>query len=150
MSSFPLGLGRLQIGRFDLDLTEDWNHQSYILYAFTFDYVILMILVAYFYSQIVKTVFVHEVALRAQAKKMNVESLRANQDASKNSIEFRIAKVAITNVFIWAISWTPYVVIVMTACFGNRSLITPADTGFHFEVCLLFQSNRFCCQSSSL
>ena len=59
---------------------------------------------------------------------MNMESFRANQDASKNSIEFRIAKVAITNVFIWAISWTPYAVIVMTACFGNRSLITPVVT----------------------
>ena len=109
-------------------MTEDWNHQSYILYAFTFDYVVPMILVLYFYSQIVKTVFAHEAALRAQAKKMNVENLRANQDSSKDNVEFRIAKVAITNVFIWAISWTPYAVIVMTACFGNRSLITPVVT----------------------
>ena len=92
-------------------MTEDWNHQSYILYAFTFDYVVPMVMVFYFYSQIVKTVIAHEATLKAQAKKMNVESLRANQDNSQESVEFRIAKVAITNVFIWAVSWTPYAVV---------------------------------------
>ena len=135
-------------------MTEDWNHQSYILYAFTFDYVIPMVLVAYFYSQIVKAVFVHEAALRAQAKKMNVESLRANQDASKNSIEFRIAKVAITNVRLYLGD-----ILDSLRCHSHDSLLRKSfpdypsgytDTGFHFEVCLLFQSNRFCCQSSSL
>ena len=59
---------------------------------------------------------------------MNVDSLRSNEDNTKESVEFRIAKVAITNVFIWAVSWTPYAVVVMTACFGNRSLITPVVT----------------------
>ena len=37
----------------------------------------------------------------------------------------RIAKVAITNVLIWAFAWTPYAVICLIGCFGNRSLITP-------------------------
>lgn len=37
----------------------------------------------------------------------------------------RIAKVAITNVTIWALAWTPYATVVMMAAFGNRSLITP-------------------------
>jgi r-opsin len=59
-------------------LTEDWNHKSYILYAFINNYALPMIIVIFFYSQITKAVVSHEAALRAQAKKMNVESLRTN------------------------------------------------------------------------
>ena len=36
-----------------------------------------MLLAIYFYSRIVLAVVVHEANLRAQAKKMNVESLRS-------------------------------------------------------------------------
>jgi hypothetical protein len=48
-----------------------------------------------FIFKIVKAVVMHEAALKAQAKKMNVESLRAG-DQSGDSVEFKIAKV-ITN-----------------------------------------------------
>ncbi len=37
-----------------------------------------MLIVIFFYSQIVKAVVAHEAALKAQAKKMNVDSLRSN------------------------------------------------------------------------
>ena len=59
-------------------LTEDWNHKSYVLYAFILNYALPMVIVIFFYSQIVKAVISHETALKAQAKKMNVESLRSN------------------------------------------------------------------------
>ncbi len=59
-------------------LTEDWNHKTYIIYAFVLNYMLPMIIVIFFYSQIVKAVISHESALKAQAKKMNVESLRSN------------------------------------------------------------------------
>ena len=59
-------------------LTDDWNHKSFILYAFICNYVMPMITVIFFYSQIVKAVVCHEAALRKQAEKMNVESLRSN------------------------------------------------------------------------
>jgi hypothetical protein len=42
--------------------------------------------------QIAKAVIMHEAALKAQAKKMNVESLRAG-DQSGESAEVKIAKV---------------------------------------------------------
>jgi hypothetical protein len=45
-----------------------------------------------FIFKIVKAVVMHEAALKAQAKKMNVESLRAG-DQSGDSVEFKIAKV---------------------------------------------------------
>lgn len=61
-----------------------------------------MMLIIYYYSQIVKHVFSHEKALRAQAKKMNVESLRSNQKGASNSTaEVRIAKAAITICFLF-------------------------------------------------
>ena len=59
-------------------LTEDWNHKSYCLYAFIANFLFPLVLVIFFYSQIFKAVVVHEAALKAQAKKMNVDSLRSN------------------------------------------------------------------------
>ena len=38
----------------------------------------------------------HEAALKAQAKKMNVDSLRSNADEGKEGAEIRIAKVSRT------------------------------------------------------
>ena len=67
-------------------LAEDWNHKSYILYAFILNYAVPMSNVIYFYSQIVKAVVTHEAALKAQAKKMNVESLRSNTVSSHGFI----------------------------------------------------------------
>ena len=60
-------------------LSEDWNHKSFVLYAFICNYCCPMLVVIFFYSQIVKAVVAHESALKAQAKKMNVDSLRSNQ-----------------------------------------------------------------------
>ena len=91
-------------------------------------------------AQIVKAVVAHEAALRAQAKKMNVDSLRSNAKDDGDSAEVRIAKVrlcflvtkvhtiakvAITNVMLWLCTWTPYAVVVAIGCFGDQSLVTP-------------------------
>jgi len=106
-------------------LSEDWNRKSFILYAFIFNYCFPMLMVIFYYTQIVRAVVKHESALKAQAKKMNVESLRSNQDEDADSAEMRIAKVAITNVSLWIAIWSPYAVVVMTAAFGDRNLVTP-------------------------
>ena len=50
------------------------NH--FVLYAYIFNYCIPVSSCIFFYSQIVLAVVKHEAALREQAKKMNVESLR--------------------------------------------------------------------------
>ena len=49
-----------------------------MLYAFFGNYLIPMITMIFFYVHIVKAVVMHEAALKAQAKKMNVESLRSD------------------------------------------------------------------------
>ncbi len=60
-------------------IAKEWRIRSYILYAFIFHYCVPMMLVFFFYIQIVKAVVLHERMLREQAKKMNVESLRSGQ-----------------------------------------------------------------------
>lgn len=74
------------------DLPEIRNFTATI---FTFSYAIPMSLILYFYSQIVGHVVNHEKALREQAKKMNVESLRSNVSTNQQSAEIRIAKVSL-------------------------------------------------------
>ena len=118
-----------------------------------------MLFVIFFYSQIVRAVVAHESALKAQAKKMNVDSLRSGQvshflfasksflqidkffkDANAESAEVRIAKVAVTNVLLWVCIWSPYAVVVMIAAFGDRSLVTP----------LVSQIPSFCAKFASV
>ena len=60
-------------------LSEDWNRKSFILHAFIFNYCFPMLMVIFYYTQIARAVVVHESALKSQAKKMNVESLRSNE-----------------------------------------------------------------------
>ena len=37
----------------------------------------------------------------------------------------KIAKVAVTNVLLWYITWSPYAVVVAIGQWGNRSTLTP-------------------------
>lgn len=62
---------------------------------------------------------------REQAKKMNVESLRANQSGASQSAEIRIAKAALTVCFLFVASWTPYGVMALIGAFGDQQLLTP-------------------------
>lgn len=106
-------------------LSQDWNHKSFMLFAFIFNYCCPMSAIIFFYAQITKAVVAHEAALKAQAKKMNVESLRSGQDANAESAEVKIAKVAVTNVLLWVCIWSPYAIVVMIGCFGNQTLLVP-------------------------
>jgi r-opsin len=95
---------------------------------FTFSYILPMSLIIYYYSQIVSHVVAHEKALKEQAKKMNVESLRSNQAHGAQSVEIRIAKAAITVCTLFVASWTPYAVVALIGAFGDQSLLTPGIT----------------------
>ncbi|XP_026808077.1 opsin, ultraviolet-sensitive-like [Rhopalosiphum maidis] len=106
-------------------LTPTEETKAFVATMFVICYVIPMSFIIYFYSQIVCHVFNHEKALREQAKKMNVESLRSNQDANAQSAEVRIAKAAITICFLFVAAWTPYAIVAMIGAFGDQSLLTP-------------------------
>lgn len=118
-------------------LTDSNDIRSFVTTIFVFSYVIPMSLVIYYYSQIVSHVVAHEKALREQAKKMNVESLRSNSNTNAQSAEVRIAKAAITICFLYISSWTPYAVAAMIGAFGNKSLLTPAVTMLPALTCKL-------------
>ena len=77
------------------------------------------------YNFIVQAVFHHEDELRQQAKKMNVTSLRSNSDQQAVSAEIRIAKIALMNVTLWLIAWTPFMAVSVVGTWGDTLLITP-------------------------
>ena len=75
-----------------------------------------------------KTIFRHEKELREQAKKMNVPSLRSNTEKSAQKAEMRVAKIAMINISLWVIMWTPYATITMIGVWGNQETIAPLVT----------------------
>lgn len=56
---------------------------------------------------------------------MNVTSLRSNADQQAVSAEIRIAKVAIINVSLWVMAWSPFAIVCMLGTWGDTSRITP-------------------------
>ncbi|XP_077289096.1 rhodopsin 3 [Arctopsyche grandis] len=109
-------------------LTDTFDNHMFVAVIFTCSYVIPMSMIIYYYSQIVSHVVNHEKALREQAKKMNVESLRSNQNQANESAEIRIAKAAITICFLFVASWTPYAILALVGAFGDHNLLTPGVT----------------------
>nr|QRI42697.1 ultraviolet sensitive opsin 1 [Agrilus planipennis] len=106
-------------------LTVTPENKLFVMTIFIFSYVLPMSLIIYFYSQIVSHVVNHEKTLREQAKKMNVDSLRSNQQQNQTSAEIRIAKAAISICFLFVASWTPYAVMALIGAFGDQVLLTP-------------------------
>ena len=54
-------------------MSTDWNRMSFLLYAFIGNYVIPMIILIYFYSQIVKAVIENENNVKKAVGKMNIK-----------------------------------------------------------------------------
>lgn len=77
-------------------------------------------------SQNLQTVCAHEKAMREQAKKMNVKSLRSQDDCEK-SAEAKLAKVALTTISMWFCAWTPYMILNTMGLFKFEGL-TPLMT----------------------
>ncbi|KAK9882565.1 hypothetical protein WA026_022193 [Henosepilachna vigintioctopunctata] len=119
--------GFLTACSFDYLLNTFDNHM-FVACIFFCSYVVPVTMIIFFYSKIVSTVFNHEKALREQAKKMNVDSLRSNQNQGNQTAEIRIAKAAITICFLFIAAWTPYAVSSLIGAFGDQSLLTPGVT----------------------
>ena len=98
------------------------------MFAYIVNYFTPLTMIGCFYYSIVKAVVAHEMALKAQAKKMNVDSLRSGGDKDE-SAEFKIAKVAITNVLLWFCIWTPYATVSSFPSLGAAELLTPIVSG---------------------
>jgi len=108
-------------------LSQDWNTRSYNLSMIIFDFSVPCSIIIFSYVFIVKAIFQHEAAMRAQAKKMNVTNLRSNE-AETQRAEIRIAKTACANVALWLVCWSPYACITIQGVSGNFQNITPLVT----------------------
>lgn len=113
-------------GRCSFDgVTQTLNNKTHILAACVCVFIIPIMVIIGCYVSIVKAVFHHEDELRQQAKKMNVTSLRSNSDQQAMSAEIRIAKVAIINVTLWTMAWSPFAIVCMLGTWGDVTRITP-------------------------
>lgn len=102
-------------------LAHDWLSKSYILTYSVFVYYLPLFTIIYSYYFIVSTVAAHERAMKEQAKKMNVASLRSGENQAA-SAEAKLAKVALTTISLWFMAWTPYLVINYTGIFNSASI----------------------------
>jgi len=107
-------------------LSPGMKSHSYLYCYGTFVWFFPLLYIIGAYSQIVSKVFEHEKAMKEQAKKMGIKSLR-NEESQKTSNECKLAKVALMNVSLWFIAWTPYCVINF-AGMNFPHMITPLFT----------------------
>ena len=64
-------------------ISDDWNTKSFVMFTLVTNYIAPISIAIFFYSQIVMAVVSHEKALRDQAKKMGVDSLRSGEAVSQ-------------------------------------------------------------------
>ncbi|KAJ8983357.1 hypothetical protein NQ317_003163 [Molorchus minor] len=107
-------------------LSRDLLSMSYLVAYAIFVYFAPLFTIIYAYFFIVQAVAAHEKAMREQAKKMNVASLRSSE-ASQTSAECKLAKIALMTISLWFMAWTPYLVTNFTGIFGNAK-ISPLAT----------------------
>jgi len=108
-------------------LSQDIGTITYNLFMFIFDYCCPLLVIIGSYAMIVKAIWAHEDAMRAQAQKMNVKSLRT-AEANEQRAEIRIAKTAMFNIALWIGCWTPYAAITLQGCFGQFEGLRPLTT----------------------
>jgi len=114
-------------------VTDHWNPRSFMLFAFVFSYILPLAMVAFYYTSIVRAVFFNQAALqRAELKMMQDQNRRRDSIPGDipnpekiESMEMQVAKVAISNVLLWFLAWTPYAIVCLIGSFGNRELVTP-------------------------
>nr|BAQ54772.1 opsin, long-wavelength sensitive type [Macromia amphigena] len=102
-------------------MNKEWFHKSYILCYSVFVYFIPLFGIIFAYVFIIQAVAAHEKAMREQAKKMNVASLRS-AEAQNTSAECKLAKVALTTISLWFMAWTPYLIINYTGIFETHEM----------------------------
>nr|ADN96757.1 long wavelength-sensitive visual pigment [Dione moneta] len=97
------------------------SNRTYIVLYSVACYYAPLFLIIYSYFFIVQAVAAHEKAMREQAKKMNVASLRSS-DAANTSAECKLAKVALMTISLWFMAWTPYLVINFAGIFDTMTI----------------------------
>ena len=103
---------------------DDWETKSFVGLLVSCFFFTPLFFIMFFYGRIVKAVWSHEAEMKEQAKKMNVDTLRANQKDGE-SAEMKIARISITLVSLWYLSFAPYALLLIVGTFYDINLITP-------------------------
>uniref|UniRef100_A0A1I8Q8G8 G-protein coupled receptors family 1 profile domain-containing protein n=1 Tax=Stomoxys calcitrans TaxID=35570 RepID=A0A1I8Q8G8_STOCA len=106
---------------------KDWYNRSYIVVYSVWVYLTPLTTIIFSYWHILKAVRIHEKAMREQAKKMNVASLRHSDADNNKSVEIKLAKVALVTISLWFLAWTPYTIINYAGIFESMHL-SPLST----------------------
>merc|ERR1712180_66635 len=107
-------------------LSQDFLSHSYLYGLCFFGWLVPLIWIVFAYYNIVGKVFAHEKQMKEQAKRMGVKSLR-NEETQKTSTEMKLAKVALMNVSLWFIAWTPYLIINFAGML-SKDMVSPLFT----------------------
>ncbi|CAG5117095.1 unnamed protein product, partial [Candidula unifasciata] len=103
-------------------LTRTDHFRSYILCMYIFGFALPLMVILFCYVQIYSAVAKHEKEMGKMAKKLNAE-IRQGQNAKR--AEIKTAKVSLTIVLGFLLSWTPYATVALIAQFGPAELVTP-------------------------
>ncbi|XP_059167105.1 rhodopsin-like [Physella acuta] len=103
-------------------LTKNDYFRSFILCLYIFGFACPVMTIFYSYFHIYRAVARHEKEMGQMAKKLNAE-IRQGQSAQK--AELKTARIAMTIITSFLLSWTPYATIVLIAQFGPTELVTP-------------------------
>lgn len=112
-------------------LTRTENNRSFILFLYIFGFAVPLAIIFSCYGMIVRAVKVHENEMKKTAKKLNAE-MRSNQE--KKNMEIRVAKIAVSILALYLLSWMPYATVALIGMFGDASFVTP----FWSEIPVLF------------
>ncbi|KAH9498863.1 hypothetical protein Btru_004890 [Bulinus truncatus] len=103
-------------------LTRNDYFRSYILCLYIFGFCFPLAVIMYCYYFIYRAVAIHEKEMGQMAKKLNAE-IRQGQSAKK--AEIKTARIAMTIVITFLLSWVPYATVALIAQFGPAELVTP-------------------------
>ncbi|CAL1528992.1 unnamed protein product [Lymnaea stagnalis] len=103
-------------------LTRNEYFRSYILCLYVFGFAFPLAAILYCYYYIYRAVAQHEKEMGQMAKKLNAE-IRQGQSAKKS--EIKTARIAMTIIVTFLLSWTPYATVALIAQFGPAELVTP-------------------------
>ena len=112
-------------------LTRTDNNITFIFFLYIFGFAVPLGIIFMCYALIIRAVKKHEIEMKKTAKKLNAE-MRSNQD--KKNMEIKVAKIAMSILVLYLLSWLPYATVALIGMFGDASFVTP----FWAEIPVLF------------
>ncbi|KAL8565511.1 hypothetical protein ACOMHN_049487 [Nucella lapillus] len=103
-------------------LTRNDYFRSYILCLYIFGFAVPLAIILFCYYFIFRAVARHEKDMAKMAKKLNAQIRQGQAD---QKVEIKIAKIAMTIIVAFLLSWTPYATVALVAQFGPAHYVTP-------------------------